>query len=156
MLGPHRFSQSVEISRDHATSLVNGAAAAFDIGGKRTREIQGMQVKGVGVVQRLVIAVARKHLAHMLPRPDHDVVIEIAREHLRLVTEPNLVVVTEDIEASRHRIKSEFAFGQNRAHDLDALARQLVELARVLEADALDNSSEPFGIARGNEAAILA
>ncbi len=154
--GRDPFAQAVEIGVDRRALLEDAAAEIFDLVGEREREIIGVDREGVGVVQRLVVAPRHERLAHPLGRPDQHIVIEMLRQQPGLALHPFRVVVAQHVEPSGHRIDAGHALGDRRAHQLDALARERIERAGVIEADPVDDAVQALGIARRNESAVAA
>jgi hypothetical protein len=153
-LGRDPFPYAFEIRADCRRLFENPAAAFLDFRGQREREIERMNGKGVGIVQRLIVALGLQRFAHALRLPDEHFMTEMLGKIIRLAPRAVEIVITLHIEPARHRIDAGNALCQHRTDQVHPLPRQRIKRFRLIETDPLDDTGEPFGVARRNDAAV--
>jgi hypothetical protein len=150
------FAHAFEIGAQCHRLFEDAPAALFDLVGERQRQIERMDRKGVGIVQRLIIALALQGFAHTIRRPDQQFVAEMLAEKIRLPARTLQVVVALHIETPRHRVDIGNPLSDGRADDVHALPRQGVKRFGLIEADTFDNAREPLREAGRDEAPVAA
>ena len=116
-----------------------------------------MEVEIVGIVERVEIALGDQGLAQLLPRPEFNLDAELAFQIVagmaRLV---GIVGPPGADHAGGDGRAGDLVLGDAAADQIDGLDGQVEQLARLLDADLLDDGVRPGGIAAADEAAIAA